>query len=280
MIFNFFINNPPTVNGGVNRYIDFKEYCVDNNIECTFNLDRNNDRNIVDIDYYIQNNNIRGNLFFGGMRNYLNVYTNINKPVFVHNLMYAKLMNGVFFPMFMYKNRINIYNKSNFKYKYGMFTSKFDANYDTINDIIKIYNINKNDILFLDREDTLKLYGYKHITQDTEYLLNNVESIIDICSKYSTRHVFSRFIGECILCNKNIYYVSIDNELPNTFKLFNHIQYIDINKKNNTILYKIEYDNKYFLLNNYSSYIKYIYENFDKNILYYERVEDYYECRV
>ena len=32
MIFNFFINNPPTVNDGVNRYKDFYEHCVDNNI--------------------------------------------------------------------------------------------------------------------------------------------------------------------------------------------------------------------------------------------------------
>lgn len=47
MIFNFFINNPTIVNGGVNRYIDFKEYCVDNNIKCTFNLDKNNDKNII-----------------------------------------------------------------------------------------------------------------------------------------------------------------------------------------------------------------------------------------
>ena len=273
--FNFFVNKPDTVNGGINRYKDFSNYCEDNNITCTFNLDKTNNKNIIDIDYYIGDNTVNGNLFFGGMRNYLKYY-NSNKPIFVHNLMYAKIMKGIFFPMFMYKNRIKIKN-NDYKYKYGLFTSKFDANYDMINDMLDMYNINKDEVLLLDREDTMQLYGYKNITQDTEYLLNNAESILDICSKYSTRHVFSRFIGECILCDKDIYYISLNNELPNTFKQFNHVEYEDMIKMYDTTIYKCIYDKKYFLVNNYSKYIKYIYENFDNNIMYHESVEDYYD---
>lgn len=275
-MFNFFINNPQDINGSVNRYKDFSNYCKDNNIICNFNKDRNDNTNIIDIDYYIYDDKTieHGSFFFGGFRNYYNV--KITRPIFVHNLMYATLCKGVFFPMFMYKNRYNVDNNSKKKYEWGCFTSFFDGNYPSIIETLKLFGMTKENTLLLDREQTVKKFD---TTTNTEYFLNSVEKIVDISTEYSTRHVFSRFIGECILVDKPIYYMILDNYMPNSFAKFKHIVYEPILKKDNFVLTKLNYDKKYFLLNNYSKYIKYLEENNNSNIIYYDNVEEYSNLR-
>ena len=275
-MFNFFINTPENINGGVYRYQEFFAFCDKNNIPYTINQDITNEDNIIDIDYFSMGNDyVKGNIFYGAMRRY--IYHKIKFPDrkhYTHNLYYANLTNGIFLPMFIYDTH-RYRKQENIKYKYGMFSTIFDSNFPSIDYLLKECNISCEDILLLDRENLMSAYGYE-TTQNTEYFLNSVENIIDVVFQYSTRHVFSRFYAECMIFNKPMYFISINDTTPISFRNFKHIKYNKLKKINSIIsIIKAEYDIKYFMLSSYSEYIKYVSNNLCNNIVKLDYVEDY-----
>lgn len=271
--------------GNKHRYIDFFEFADDYNISYTNTDNINNDvYNIIDLRYLCNNTDIILNdkcKFFCGYslriiellsNNCSYVYKDlILNNIVSHNLYYCKCFNGTFLPMYIYKN-INRYSVNN-KYKYGMFiTHENDVNYILINDIMNKLNINKEDILFMDREQYFD-YSY-NTTQDNEFFINNIDTFLDIANDYTNRHIFSRTYLEIINNDINFNIISYNNSKPTSFLNFNHIQYDLIDNYDDFEYINVKYDKKYFKMENYSNYIKEVVVNNKFNILY-NYVEDY-----
>lgn len=271
-------------NGVKYRYDDFLLFLKKSNIKYNTVYNITDYRyNIVDLLYICDNSNFVINsscyMFCGSSKKIMESKQYYNKHNIIpdyskyisHNLYYANSFNGTFLPMFLYKNDTKMVNV-NKKYKYGIFASCYDVTYLLYNKIFDTLDIDYNEILFMDNENCVNNKYNK--TNDKNLFYSSIDTFLDFANDYSNRHVMSRTYLEIIANNIPIQIVSFNNSKPISFKGFSHIQYNKINEFTNFDLLDVIYEPKYFKIETYSDYIRYILNNLDKRI-HLSSVEEY-----
>lgn len=260
---NIFPSRPNEYNGSVYRYEDFFNYLNDSHISFTVDGMDAGTNTIIDIDRIYTQDKEKNLLdrfkyrkvFIGGMGTFLdNIKTMLNRNEYVtHSLYYANKLNSCFLPMFIYKNRVSIIPTKK-RYKYGIFATRFQLDYNALQRIMEDLNLRKEDVLILSRELLFKHDGYD-ITQDTSYFASSIDSYLDISSKGGMSQVMSRLYLELIDLDVDLNCVSFAGFLPVTFQNFRHIKYHLKTKCKDFDVFSIEYDKKYFKTASFSSYI-------------------------
>lgn len=281
MMLNFVLRNIGDIYGNTKRYEDFFKYLNYLNFSyITSSTTKSNTTNFIDLLYETQNKYRQYKLFkpnnfyfLGGESRIIELLTNSLKShnLVTHNLYYAKKLNAVFLPMFLFQNTAKV-KRDNIKYKYGFFISTEDPNSYILENIIEEMNIDKRDILLMDRHN---IYSDYNTTTDNKLFYNSIESFVDIASDTSTRHIVSRTYLELIDNDIPIKCVSFDDNKLISFMGFNHIRYTIENEYEHFKIYNVIYDKKYFRTDTYTNYILKTLNTFELDLR--DDVEDYAE---
>lgn len=268
--------------GSVYRYKDFLSFLDNQNIAYTTNIFKSK-QNIVDMLYFCEHPEFiiddscymfccSSKKIFQSLSYYNthNIKPNYCQYI-VHNLYYANCFNGIFLPMFLYNNDIQLINV-NKKYRYGIYATNYDVTYLIFNKLFHLLDVDCNDILFMDNQNCVDYKCNKTNDKDTFY--SSIDIFLDFANDYTNRHVMSRTYLELIANNIPIQIVSFNNSKPISFKGFSHIKYKKIQEFEYFDLLEVIYEQKYFKTETYSNYIKYILNNLN-NSLHLVSVEEY-----
>jgi hypothetical protein len=154
------------------------------------------------------------------------------------------------------------------RYKYGIYVTKYDANSEMLFDVMKDLTIDREDIFLMDKEGTFTDF---YRTTDRNIFFSSVDTILEIYDSYSSRHITSRFLFECIYNDKQFYIVDVSDynkdESPklNTLVQFKSAKYSKINNLSSSRdgkfkVYSMELDKSLILTETYRNYISKIFD--------------------